>query len=206
MRMSNKPKNYHHGDLHSEILRVARVLLEENNIASLSLRTVAKMIGVSHTAPYRHFKNKEGLLAGIASQGYEELTEQLKAAVDSHPNQPALQLEEAGRRYVQLGLISPQCTQLMFGGVLPRDDRYPEFKVSSERAFDSLKKIIKSGQSNNVFKNDDPQILALAAWSGIHGLTMLLISGSIQEKIIMDVDLKPLISAITSTILTGLRI
>ena len=60
------PKPYHHGDLHQEILCAACELIEENNIASLSLREIAKKVGVSHTAPYRHFKDKESLLAGIA--------------------------------------------------------------------------------------------------------------------------------------------
>ena len=55
------PKPYHHGDLHEEILCAACELLEQNNIASLSLRAVAKKVGVSHTAPYRHFKDKESL-------------------------------------------------------------------------------------------------------------------------------------------------
>ena len=68
---TNKP--YHHGDLHEQILCAACELLEENNISSLSLRAVAKKVGVSHTAPYRHFKDKESLLAGIAALGYDEL-------------------------------------------------------------------------------------------------------------------------------------
>ncbi len=59
-------KPYHHGDLRKELLCAAREVLEECNIATLSLRAVAKKVGVSHTAPYRHFKDKEELLAGIA--------------------------------------------------------------------------------------------------------------------------------------------
>ena len=111
------PKPYHHGDLHQEILCAARELLEENNINSLSLRAVAKKVGVSHTAPYRHFKDKESLLAGIAGLGYDELTAQMNEAVASHPSDPAAQLQAAGLRYVQLALEWPQCTQLMFSGV-----------------------------------------------------------------------------------------
>ena len=89
-------KPYHHGDLHEEILCAACRLLEENNIASLSLRAIAKQVGVSHTAPYRHFKDKESLLAGIAGLGFDRLAAQLAATVEAYPGDPTRQLQEAG--------------------------------------------------------------------------------------------------------------
>jgi len=199
------PKPYHHGDLHQEILCAACELLEENNIGSLSLRAVAKKVGVSHTAPYRHFKDKESLLAGIAGLGYDELSTQITEAVESHPNDPAAQLQEAGHRYVQLALKCPQCTQLMFSGILPCDDTYPELKASGEKAFDGLKIIIEEGQASGVFKKGDVELLALSAWSGIHGLTLLLIGGNLPEILSMPVDIRPLTTTITTTMLEGLK-
>ena len=95
-------KPYHHGDLQREFLCAARELLEETSLASLSLRAVAKKVGVSHTAPYRHFKDKESLLAGVATIGFTELSAQISEAVELHPGDPAAQLQEAGQRYVQL--------------------------------------------------------------------------------------------------------
>jgi len=68
------PKPYHHGDLRQEILCAACDLLEQETIASLSFRQVAKKVGVSHTAPYRHFKDKESLLASIAGVGFQQLS------------------------------------------------------------------------------------------------------------------------------------
>jgi len=202
-RESTKP--YHHGDLHHGILCAACELLEENNIASLSLRAVAKRVGVSHTAPYRHFKDKESLLAGIAGIGYDALASQMAEAVKSYPDNPAAQLQEAGHRYVQFALKSPQCTQLMFGGILPCDDTYPELRASGEAAFDGLKAIIEEGQSQDVFKRGDVEMLALAAWSGIHGLTLLLISGNLPEILSIPADTRPLTNAVTTTMLEGLK-
>ncbi len=199
------PKPYHHGDLHQQILCAASELLEENNIASLSLRAVAKKVGVSHTAPYRHFKDKESLLAGIAGLGYDELAAQLKQAVEAHPDDPVAQLQEAGHRYVQLALSCPQCTQLMFSGILPCDDTYPELRASGETAFDGLKIIIEEGQARGVFKMGDVELLALSAWSGIHGLTLLLIGGNLPEILSIPVDIRPLTTAIATTMLEGLK-
>ena len=201
--MTSKP--YHHGDLHQQILCAASTLLEENNIGSLSLRAVAKKVGVSHTAPYRHFKDKESLLAGIAGLGFDELTSQMKLAVATHPGDPAAQLQEAGHRYVQLALKNPQCTQLMFGGILPCDDTYPELRASGDLAFEGLKIIIREGQVLGVFKQGDEELLALSAWSGIHGLTLLLIGGNLPEILSINVDIRPITTAITTNMLDGLR-
>lgn len=198
-------KPYHHGDLRQECLCAASTLLEENNIASLSLRAVAKKIGVSHAAPYRHFKDKESLLAGIASQGFETLSAQLAAAVSLHPNDPAAQLQEAGFKYVELALSNPQCTQLMFSDILPCDDTYPELKESGDTAFDGLKTIIEEGQQAGVFKQGDIELLALTAWSGIHGLSLLLIGGNLPEFIPTTTDARTLTAAVTSMMLEGLK-
>jgi len=198
-------KPYHHGDLREEILCAARRLLEENNIASLSMRAVAKEVGVSHTAPYRHFKDKESLLAGVAGLGFGEMISQLSEAVELHPGDPASQLEEAGHRYMKLVMENPQCTQLMFGNILPCDDTYPDLVESGDSAFDSVKSIIEEGQSLGVFKAGDVELLALTAWSAIHGLSLLFISGHVEGAVSLPTDIRILTAAVTATILEGLK-
>jgi len=198
-------KPYHHGDLHHELLCAARQLLEENNIASLSLRAVAKKVGVSHTAPYRHFKDKECLLAEIATVGFEELASQMSEAVEIHPGDPAGQLQEAGHRYVKLVMDNPQCVQLMFGNVLPCDDTYPDLMASGDFAFDGLKSIIEQGQSLGIFKAGDVELMALTAWSAIHGFSLLFSTGHVEETISLSVDIRTLTAAVTATILEGFK-
>ena len=197
-------KPYHHGDLRRELLCAARDLLEESNIAALSLREVARKVGVSHTAPYRHFPDKESLLAGIVAVSLDMLTAQVAQAVELHPDDPAAQLQEAGHRYVQLALENPQCTQLMFGGILPCDETYPELNEASGKAFDGLKMIIEQGQSRGVFKQGEVELLALTAWSSMHGLSLLLISGDLGEVVSMPVEAHTLTSAVTGMMLKGL--
>lgn len=198
-------KPYHHGDLREEILCAACNLLEENNVASLSLRAVAKKVGVSHTAPYRHFKDKESLLAGIAELGFAELTQSMALAVAAHPDDPVKQLEEAGKQYVQKALKSPQCTQLMFGGILPCDFTYPEFRAAGDMAFDGLKLIIQQGQLAGMFKQGDVELQALSVWSGIHGLSLLLIGGNLPEILSAETDTDILVAAVTETMMDGLK-
>ena len=199
------PKPYHHGDLHDEILCAACELIEEKTIALLSLREIAKKVGVSHTAPYRHFKDKESLLAGIAAIGFNQLSKQLTEAAVTHMNDPAAQLQEAGNSYVQMALANPQCMQLMFSGILPCDDTYPELRASGDAAFDGLKNIIEEGQESGAFKQGDVETLALAAWSTIHGLALLLISGNLSEVLSIAVDASRVTKAVTTTLLQGLK-
>ena len=198
-------KPYHHGDLRQQILDAARELLEENNIASLSLRAVAKKVGVSHSAPYRHFKDKESLLAGIAAQGFNELASELKEAVIVHPENPAAQLQEAAHRYMKLAMKNPQCTQLMFGNILPCHDGYPELQSSGETAFNRLKIIIEAGQSKGVFKSEDVQLMALTAWSTIHGLSLLFISGHVEDTLSLSVNIEGLTASVSEILLSGVK-
>jgi AcrR family transcriptional regulator len=199
------PKPYHHGDLHQEILCAACELLEEHNIASLSLRQVAKKVGVSHTAPYRHFKDKEDLLAGVAGVGFKQLTQQMAAAVAANNDDPAAQLKEAAHGYVNMALRHPQCTQLMFSGILPCDDTYPELKASGDTAFDGLKSIIEEGQSSGAFVKGDVEALALSAWATIHGLASLIISGNLEDILSISADTRQITDSVTSTMLDGLK-
>ena len=205
MNAETVEKPYHHGDLREQILCSASQLIEESSAASLSLRAVAKAVGVSHTAPYRHFKDKESLLAGVAGLGFDQLATQLAEAVALHPDDPIAQLQEAGHQYVNLALKYPQLTQLMFGGILPCDDTYPEMKQSGDAAFDGLKSIIREGQSRGLFKTVDLEVAALTAWSCIHGLTLLQMSGNLPEMLTMRVDIGPLTAAVTSSMLEGLK-
>ncbi len=196
---------YHHGDLHQEILCAACDLLEEQNIASLSFRQVAKKVGVSHTAPYRHFKDKESLLAGIAGVGFNQLAKKLTEAVVANIDDPAAQLKEAAHGYVTMAMNRPQCTQLMFSGILPCDDTYPELRASGDTAFAGLKTIIEEGQTRGVFRRGDIETLALATWSSIHGLALLLIGGNLPEILSIPVDTRQLTDALTTTLLEGLK-
>ena len=107
---------YHHGDLKNAIIKAAITLIKKKGAASISLREVSKKAGVSHAAPYRHFNNKNDLLAAIAQKGFNKLKKQISQAEHQHVNDPKKQLTEAGAAYVELAVNSPAITQLMFGG------------------------------------------------------------------------------------------
>ena len=110
--------SYHHGDLHNSLLEAADCLLEQTGAAKLSLREVAKHAGVSHTAPYRHFKNRAAMLEAIAIAGFGRLKLLMEQAEASAPNDSEAQLRAAGLAYLQLAVNNPEHTRLMFGGMM----------------------------------------------------------------------------------------
>ncbi len=149
---------YHHGDLRTALLQGAGKALEKQGVAALSMRAAARRAGVSHNAPYRHFTDREGLLAALAAEGFGMLGEALRGKEG----------RALGEAYVRFALGNPQRFRLMFGGVLPIA-RYPQLRESAGRAHQALVASLK--------ELPDPQTAAAAAWSLVHGLAQLLLDG-----------------------------
>src|SRR5689334_16373087 len=154
---------YHHGDLPAALLRAAGRTLEKRGIAALSLRETARRAGVSHNAPYRHFPDREALLAALAAEGFAMLGERLRG-------KPG---REMGEAYVRFALEQPQRFRLMFGGVLPLG-KYPELSTAAQGAYLAL-----VGAFNELPR---PELAAAAAWSLVHGLSHLLLDGHFASQ------------------------
>src|SRR3970040_1252478 len=149
---------YHHGDLRSALLRTAGKMLEKEGLASLSLRELARRADVSHNAPYRHFPDRESLLAALAAEGFELLGDALR----SRPRR------EMGEAYVEFALAHPQLFRLMFGGLVRPEKR-------DQRAYESLQKAFAD-------LGDQAPYAAAAAWGLVHGLSHLLLDGHFEGR------------------------
>src|SRR5437879_10565885 len=149
---------YHHRDLRTALLREAGKRLEKQGIAALSLREAARRAGVSHNAPYRHFPDREALLAALAAEGFAMLGERLRG-------QPG---REMGEAYVRFALQQPQRFRLMFGGLVPMT-KYPELRNAAQGAYQALIEAVK--------ELPRPELAAAAAWSLVHGLSHRLVEG-----------------------------
>jgi AcrR family transcriptional regulator len=163
---------YHHGDLPAALLRAAGRTLEKRGVGALSLREAARSAGVSHNAPYRHFPDRQALLAALAAEGFALLAERLRG-------QSARAMGEA---YVRFALEQPQRFRLMFGGVLPMAN-YPELRSAADGAYRALVEAFK--------ELPRPEVAAAAAWALVHGLSHLLLDGHFaraeREAFVRDV-------------------
>ena len=177
MSTSAPKKAYHHGDLREALLTAALAILEEHgDPASLSLREAARRAGVSAMAPYRHFADKEALLAAIATIGFERLGAALRAAETkavSH-DMPRTPLDAQGVAYVAFACRHPALFRLMFGATSPTktgglaDTAAQTFKVLADRVA-------------QVVPHDVGADVALAAWALVHGLAMLAVDGQLSH-------------------------
>jgi AcrR family transcriptional regulator len=180
--MRTARKTYHHGDLPAALVQTARRLLADQGPGGLSLREVARRAGVSHQAPYRHFPDKEALLAALAARGFQMLARSVQRAIEAHPDDAVEQLVAAGAAYVEQGLREPALYRLMFGGEASRlTPHHAQLADDSQHAFGQLVGIIERGQAAGEFRRGDAVNLAEAAWCHVHGLTSLVIDGRLVD-------------------------
>lgn len=169
-------KSYHHGNLRKELLDTAVAQLRETSIEELSLRALARTIGVSQTAPYRHFADKNGLLAAMATQGYRDLLKELRQAGATTLDSPPDQLFAFAHAYVDYAARNPQLFKLMFGPAVQPTLNYPELREASRDTLQLVQDILQRGLDRGIFRPvDDITYLANAAWSSIYGLATLLV-------------------------------
>jgi AcrR family transcriptional regulator len=167
---SEEGRSYHHGDLRAALLRAALELLAERGEAGISLREVARRAEVSHNAPYRHFADREALLAALAEQGFSELLVRMQDAAGGLA--AAQRLAALGRCYVAFALEQRGLFRLMFAGALERG-RYPQLQESAARLHGQLELAVAA------LEVPDTAVASLSAWSLVHGLSQLLLDGQV---------------------------
>jgi AcrR family transcriptional regulator len=179
--MSVAAKNtYHHGNLRQCLLDAAIELIKEEGINELSLRQVAKRVGVSHNAPYRHFEDKDALLAAVAVQGFQSLQIAMEAVQQNRPLNSAQRLEAIGIAYVQFALAHPFYYRLMFGDYRCHLSQDPTLAEAAQQSFMVLVNTIREGQVAGLFRSADPVAMARVAWSLVHGQAMLALDNKLQ--------------------------
>lgn len=154
--------SYHHGDLRNALRLSAREILEEEGLEALSLRAVARRVGVSHAAPYRHFPNHEALLAELAIEGFTELRDEL-ADAGAGSDAKSDKIASIGAAYMRFTARRPALARLMFGSQIPNRSAAPNLAKAAD------------GVGEEIGTALDDAALGLAVWSAIHGLAMLVL-------------------------------
>jgi AcrR family transcriptional regulator len=168
-------KPYHHGNLREALLQAAIRLIREVGPLAFTLREVARRAGVSHNAPYRHFRNKEELIAAVATEGYQELTAAMVAAAKEQSD--ALdRLKHAGLAYIRFALRRPEHFTVMFEAPFS-EQQHPDAARAAKQAFSTLTTLVAECQEKKLLPSGDAGDYALLAWSMVHGIAKLAITG-----------------------------
>src|SRR5215467_14313795 len=141
-----RPKPYHHGDLRNALIQVGLELLSEGGAAALDLRKVARRAGVSHAAPYRHFADKQALIAAINEEGFHRLAERIRATLREVPDEPFEQLLGVALAYVRFAKAHPRLMREMFSGLTIERETFASLHTASKAVYRLYTEVLRRGQ------------------------------------------------------------
>lgn len=179
-REPQRPKAYHHGDLRNALIQAGLELLAEGGARELDLRKVARRAGVSHAAPYRHFADKQALVAAIMEEGFRLLAEQLQATLQEVSDEPFEQLLGIALAYVHFAQEHPWLMREMFSGLTLEKENFVSLQMAFKAVYLLFADVIQRGQKKKKFVEGDPGELASVLWSVLHGLATLIIENQIR--------------------------
>src|SRR5437868_2689598 len=167
------PRGYHHGNLKEALIRAALDLIKEKGAAGFTFAEAARAAGVSPAAPYRHFRDRDELLADVARRGFEQFEGALSRAWDEGRPDPLTAFDRMGRAYLDFARREPAFYSAMFEAGISLDAT-PELRQASERSFNVLR-----GASEILVAKIPPGerppalMVALHIWSMTHGIASL---------------------------------
>jgi len=176
-------EKYHHGDLKNALISAGIEILAEDGESGLSLRKVASRAGVSHSAPYAHFADKQALIAAISTEGYRRLYEKLIAVTRAYSGDPLRQLVEAAWAYTRFAQDDPAHFKITFSGIIQKEKDYPEFVEMSKRSFSVVADIVRECQEAGMLEAGPTDAVAVSVWSMVHGFVSLLLENQISHTV-----------------------
>jgi AcrR family transcriptional regulator len=191
------------GSLRDTLVDAAVALIARNGPQGFSLREVARRARVSEAAPYWHFTDREALLAAVAERGFVEMARGMME-IWSRSAEPAERFRALGVGYVRFALAHPSYLRVMFGSEVPDKAVHPALEEAGERTFGLLVQAITECQAAGQIRSGDPQTLAVAAWSIVHGLAALLVDGKLKDHAGSRAAAERLARAVTDLFMLGL--
>ncbi|MGD7069855.1 TetR/AcrR family transcriptional regulator [Acetobacter sp. AAB5] len=176
-----KDRPYHHGDLRRALIDTALAMLAADQNWTFTLREVARRTGVSHAAPYKHFRDREMLLRELARIGFIRLGETMVGAISSNQSSSRKQFVAGAQACIEFALCNPALYRLMFSSDADKTID-PELHDAAMATFGILLGVLKEGQHNGSFRPIAMSAQAAASWALVHGLAMLAMSGQLLEE------------------------
>lgn len=171
-------KTYYQGDLRCDLLEAAVLVIEEKGIGALSLREVARRVGVSHAAPAHHFGGKSGLFTAIATDSFHLIADEMRRVDKASGPDPLDRLDACGEVYIKFAIENRARFEVMFRPeVLMRSDA--DYNSAATLTHAHLSEIVEDARSGGWAKGRQPDALVLGTWALVHGLATLLNQGNL---------------------------
>jgi AcrR family transcriptional regulator len=169
---------YHHGNLRTALLEQAERTVRERGVQALSLRELARDIGVSHGAPRRHFPDRQALLDALSEAGFTRLGAELRSAVAGAGEDFEARLRATGTAYVRFATRDAALLELMFAG--KHREGAGALQEAAERTFSVMLELIQQGQDDGALERGDPERVGLVLLATIQGIATLITGGMVQ--------------------------
>lgn len=189
-------RSYHHGNLRTALLESAERTLRRRGAGELSLRALAREVGVSHAAPRRHFADKQALLDALAEDGFERLGRELEEAMTAAGDSLGEQLGAFARAYVRFATEHSALLELMFAG----KHREETLRAAADRAFATPLALFAAAQASGEIVEGDPERVGTVALATLQGLASLANNGMLG-----DADLDEVVVEAVNRLVLGLR-
>ncbi len=196
---SGGKSGYHHGDLRTAALEEGLRRLEHVSVEQLSLRDIARQVGVSAPALYRHFPDKDALMGAIATRGFEMLADAQRQAMEGR--EAAEAFIASGRAYVRFAIAKPSLFRMIFSCAVKQTHPFETPPEDSAAAL--LVRTIASLLDPEA-PEADRMVAAMRAWSMVHGLAMLILDAQVPLKDI-DTMIERVIDVDTVTLLPSVN-
>ena len=189
---------YHHGNLREALLAAAEGALESGGVQGLSLRELAREVGVSHAAPRRHFPDRQALLDALAESGFLQLGAALSAAVAGAGAGFDARLAALARAYLAFATARPAMTELMFAAK-HQAGAPASLRTAAENAFAPAFTAVADGQAAGEVAHGDPDRVALVASAALQGIVVMANNG------MLEAPLEDVLDDVVARLVLGLR-
>lgn len=201
--MNIKKSTYHHGNLREVLISSALDILKEGTLQDLSLRALARKAGVSQTAPYRHFEDKEALIVVLIQEGSNILQEKMKIACEQ-TSEPVERLINMGMAYYDFADAHPAHFRLMFGGNLERKEKHITLVEIEQKGYEIVEFVVGECMKLPNAPKKPVELVRLTCWSLVHGLSNLLLNDVSNDDIPADADKRALAREVISLMTNSL--
>ena len=197
------PRGYHHGNLKEALIRAALALIAQKGPAGFTFAEAARWAGVSPAAPYRHFSDRDELLANVARRGYEQFETALKSAWNGGRPDVFKAFENVGKAYLHFARSEPAYYSAMFEAGVPLESN-PELREAGERCFAVLRQATEQLVATMPARNRPPVLMmALHIWAVSHGIASLFSRGDAAGRA-LPMPVEDLLEAAVLVYLRGL--
>ncbi|HSK23774.1 MAG TPA: TetR/AcrR family transcriptional regulator [Egicoccus sp.] len=190
--------------LRGEVMDAAEaLLLEHGSQEAVSMRAIAKTVGVTPPAIYLHFDTKEELFFAVCDRRFNAFTEAVvRALEDAGPDaSPIDQLYVLGRAYVNWGLANPEHYAILFGGAITLPEDVDPMQLQGRQSLEALLAVLRRGKAEGAFTFDDEYTAALTMWAAVHGFVEL---ATFKQDFVPDIDVRSRLDAMLDLLLGAL--